>query len=75
MTPYQRVFGTGPRGLAFGLLSFALVLWLDDFLSLAPMHGSQSLSNVSLAIGICIMKSRSGVEWRAVIKLGNLDCR
>lgn len=54
MTPYQRFFGTGPRGLAFGLLSFALFFWLDGTLDFAPMHGSQTLSFVALAAGIIV---------------------
>lgn len=54
MTPYQRIFGTGPRGSAFGLLSFAVALWLDDAMELAPLHGSQTISIVALAMGSLI---------------------
>lgn len=64
MTPYQRIFGTGPRGLVFGLLSFAIVLWLDEFLNLPPMHGSQVWSKISLATGTVVTSAI--VVWSLV---------
>jgi len=54
MTPYQRIFGTGPRGLAFGILSFVLALWIDDAMGLPEMIGSQTISNGALGIGILV---------------------
>jgi len=54
MTPYQRIFGVGPRGLAFGFSSLALAWWLNDLMSLAPLHGSQIISIASLGAGMLV---------------------
>jgi len=54
MTPYQRIFGTGPRGLAFGLMSFALAFLLDDVMDLAPLFRSQAISIAALGVGSLI---------------------
>lgn len=64
MTPYQRIFGTGPRGLLFGVLSIVLALSVDYFFELPPMHGSQFLSNVSLVAGLIV--TASIVFWSVV---------
>jgi len=57
MTTYQRIFGTGPRGLAFGLISLALAIWLHTDLALAPLHGAPVVGFVALGIGTMITLS------------------
>lgn len=64
MTPYQRIFGTGPRGLAIGIFSFALALWLDDALDLPDMIGSQTISYGALGAGIVV--TAAIVSWSLI---------
>ena len=65
LTRYQRFFGTGPRGLALGLASFALATWLAPLLDLGSVHGNPALgfgalmaaSAVTVAIVFWAVKS------------------
>ena len=51
LTPYQRIFGAGPRGVIISALTFGLALALNRRLSLPPLHGNALLGIAALAIG------------------------
>lgn len=54
MTTYQRIFGTGPRGLAIGLISLALAIWLHKAMGFAPLHGAPTIGFAALGVGTMI---------------------
>lgn len=64
MTPYQRTFGTGPRGLLLGLLSLSIVYWLNGYWNLSPLHGSRHFSVISLTGGTLL--TAAIVVWSLV---------
>lgn len=51
---YQRIFGTGPRGLALSLASLVLALWLAPRLGLGPVHGSATAATVFFFAGALV---------------------
>jgi protein-S-isoprenylcysteine O-methyltransferase Ste14 len=54
LTPYQRIFGAGPRGTVVSAATLALTLLLDNRFELPPLHGNAVLGVVALAVGALI---------------------
>jgi protein-S-isoprenylcysteine O-methyltransferase Ste14 len=54
MTPYQRIFGTGPRGSLGSAATLALTFLLDKQFNLPPLHGNAVLGVTALAVGAVI---------------------
>ena len=51
MTPYQRVFGTGPRGVLASAATLGAALGLEAWLDLPAMHGSAAFGWAALMLG------------------------
>ncbi len=51
MTPYQRIFGTGPRGVLASAVTLAATLGLNAWLGLPAVHGSATLGWAALIFG------------------------
>jgi protein-S-isoprenylcysteine O-methyltransferase Ste14 len=54
LTPYQRIFGAGPRGALISTLSFGLAAALENWLNLPPLHGSTPFGIAGLALGVVL---------------------
>ncbi len=54
MTTYQRIFGTGPRGVVVSVVTLWLTYWLDGRLNLPPLHGSMTLGVTALVVGSAV---------------------
>jgi protein-S-isoprenylcysteine O-methyltransferase Ste14 len=50
MTPYQRIFGSGPRGSALSLATLGLALLVDRLLETPPLHSSSILGITALLV-------------------------
>ncbi|MDH3230938.1 MAG: isoprenylcysteine carboxylmethyltransferase family protein [Alphaproteobacteria bacterium] len=51
MTPYQRMFGSGPRGVLASTVSLGAALGLDAWLGLPAVHGSAAFGWAALTLG------------------------
>ncbi len=54
MNTYQRLFGTGPRGLLLGLTMLYGAWWLEKTYDLGPFHGSPLIGWAALIAGSII---------------------
>ncbi|MCK5166487.1 MAG: isoprenylcysteine carboxylmethyltransferase family protein [Rhodospirillaceae bacterium] len=54
MNTYQRLFGTGPRGLLLGLLMLYVAWWGEKTYGLGSVHGSVGVGWAALIIGSVI---------------------
>lgn len=54
MNTYQRLFGTGPRGLAISLLLLGGTVGLVRAVGPRPMHDSRAVGASALAIGVVL---------------------
>lgn len=51
MTPYQRMFGTGPRGVLVSAVTLGGALTLDAWLGLPAVHGSAAFGWAAVLVG------------------------
>ena len=51
MTPYQRIFGTGPRGIAISTVLLGITWQVDQIVDLPPISGNGTVRIVSLVVG------------------------
>ena len=61
LTPYQRIFGAGPRGVLLSALTFGLAAALEHWLNLPPLHGMPPLGIAALTTGIVL--TTAVVTW------------
>jgi len=61
MTPFQRIFGTGPRGLALSLAMLAAAWAVTQFMDVHPIHGHDGLGLGILFVSIAV--TSAGVVW------------
>ena len=66
MTPYQRIFGTGPRGVIVSALTFGLAMILHKVLGLPPVHGSAPIGFAALVVGAAVTAAIVGWSLRAL---------
>ncbi len=66
MTPYQRLFGTGPRGVLASAATLAAALALDARLDLPEMHGSAAFGWAALTIGAAVAVAIAGWSLHAL---------
>ncbi|HEY9078664.1 isoprenylcysteine carboxylmethyltransferase family protein [Magnetovibrio sp.] len=58
---YQRIFGTGPRGLALSLATLAATWAVTHFINAAPIHGYDGFGLGALLVSIAV--TAAGVAW------------
>jgi len=61
MTPFQRIFGTGPRGLALSLATLATAWAVTAFVDVGPIHGHDGLGLGILLVSMVV--TSAGVVW------------
>lgn len=61
MTPYQQIFGSGPRGVGLSVATFALAVLADRLLEASPLHGSRILGISALLV--CTGLTAAIVAW------------
>lgn len=61
MSPLQRIFGTGPRGLVLSLATLAAAWGLADVVGLPAVHGYSDLGLMALALSIAL--TIAGMAW------------
>jgi len=61
MTPFQRIFGTGPHGLALSLVMLAAAWVVTRLIDVYPIHGHEGLGLSILFVSIVV--TSAGVVW------------